>query len=120
MALFGRQTAEDQQRAEAWRDWLRSRNPLAIASLVLAIFSLIEFGVLIIFGVAGIVLGVMALGQLRRVGDGTEVVVPTDAEGTDPPVAQVHGHRLAWAGIVLSAVSLVVAGILYLLRHLKR
>jgi hypothetical protein len=66
MALFGRPTAEDRQRAESWRYWLQSRNPLAIASLVLGIFSLIEFGALLIFGIAGIVLGVTALAQLRR------------------------------------------------------
>jgi hypothetical protein len=119
MALFGRQTVEDQQRAEAWRDWLRSRNPLAIASLVLGIFSLIEFGALVIFGIAGIVLGVMALGQLRRAGEDGGAVVERE-EDSAPPVAQVHGHRLAWAGILLSALSLIIAAVLYLLPHLKR
>jgi ABC-type branched-subunit amino acid transport system permease subunit len=95
MALFGRPTAEDDQRAAAWRDWIHNRNPLAIASLVLGIFSFIEFGALLIFGVAGIVLGIIALRQLNRRS-------PNDAT---PPI----GHRLAWTGIVLSAVSLAIA-----------
>src|SRR5438105_15460762 len=98
MPLFGRPSPQDHQRAAAWRDWVYNRNPLAIASLVLGIFSFIEFGALLIFGVAGIVLGVMALRQLnRRVAD--------DASPR-------FGQRLAWTGIILSAVSLVVAVVL--------
>ncbi len=101
MPLFGRPSAEDQRRADAWRDWLRRRNPLAIASLVLGIFSLIEFGALLIFGVAGIALGVAALRQL-----------------SNPTASPPHGRRLAWSGIVLSVASLVVAAIVYLMpRH---
>src|SRR5438477_8772767 len=67
MALFGRPTAEDDRKAREWAQWFAQRNPLAIASLVLGIFSFIEFGALIIFGVAGIVLGVIALIQLSRI-----------------------------------------------------
>src|SRR3954451_20466987 len=66
MPLFGRPSAEDDQRAAAWRDWIQQRNPLAIASLVLGIFSFIELGALLIFGVAGIVFGILALRQLRN------------------------------------------------------
>jgi hypothetical protein len=90
---FGRPSLRDDQRAEAYAEWLRKRHPLAIASLVLGVFSLIEFGVLIVFGVAGIVLGVMALVQLRG--------------GT--PAGKTHGHALAWAGIVTSVASFVLA-----------
>ena len=124
MPLFGQQTEEDQQRAEAWRLWLRSRNPLAIASLVLGVFSLIEFGALLVFGIAGIVLGVMALAQLRRVvretagemAEAREVKVnPYEAPEMD--VRQVYGHRLAWTGIVLSVVSLVAAAFIYFAPH---
>jgi hypothetical protein len=97
MALFGRESPEDQRRADAWGLWLRRRHPLAIASLVLGIFSLIEFGVLLVFGIAGIALGVMALRQLKA----------QDPEGPD------RGHRMAWAGIVTSVVSLVIAAWLY-------
>jgi hypothetical protein len=103
MALFGRPSAQDDQRAAAYRDWVQQRNPLAIASLVLGVFSLIEFGALLIFGIAGIVLGWLALVQLRR--------PPAD---TTPP-AKPLGHRLAWTGIVLSVVSLIIAVILYTL-----
>ncbi len=105
MALFGRPTAQDEQRAQAWQAWLRQRNPLAIASLVLGIFSLIEFGAILIFGIAGIAAGIIALRQLRAAQRGTD----------SPP----QGHRLAWTGIVLSIVSLIVAAVLYfvLARH---
>ncbi len=101
MALFGRQTPQDEQKAQAYAHWIQQRNPFAIGSMVLGIFSLIEFGVLIVFGIAGISLGLIALRQLSRV---------------DPnePEARTRGHRLAWGGIVLSAISLILAGILYL------
>jgi hypothetical protein len=97
--LFGRTSERDEQRAIEYRDWLSQRNPLAIASLVLGVFSLVEFGALVIPGVASIVLGIMSLIQLRR-GD----------------TLRPRGHRLAYAGIVLSVVSLVFAAFLYLSR----
>lgn len=96
MAFLGRENEQDAKKADAWRDWLQRQHPYAIASFVLGIISLIEFGVLLVFGIAGIVLGAMALARLRS---------------NDP--AKPAGHRLAWAGIVLSVISLVIAGILY-------
>jgi hypothetical protein len=138
MALFGRPSERDEARAEAYRQWLRRRNPLAVASLVLGTFSLIEFGALLVFGVAGMVLGVIALAQLRRVNAGAERPasppgparpaalgyassdVPEPIDGRpyvdgqdDPPVPRTHGRRLAWAGIILSALSLVLAAVIY-------
>ena|SRR5688572_5598939 len=137
MALFGRPSEKDDARAEAYKQWLRRRNPLAVASLVLGIFSLIEFGALLVFGVAGIVLGFVALAQLRRTNAQAETAAPPAAsmaagltypssdvadpidgrpyvEADDgPPVAKTHGHRIAWAGIILSALSLVVAAVIY-------
>ena len=97
--LFGRPTAADDRKADACRDWLRRRNPLAIASLVLGVFSFIEFGALLLFGIAGILLGVLALRQLH----------------TSHPAASAPalGHRLAWTGIALSTASLVIAAVLY-------
>ena len=96
MPRFGRPTAEDDRKAQEWAQWFAQRNPLAIASLVLGIFSFIEFGALIIFGVAGIVLGIVALIQLSKAVDRTK------------------GHGLAWGGIALSAASLAIALLLYL------
>src|SRR2546423_4689595 len=104
MALFGRPTQQDERKAQAYAQWMQQRNPFAIASMVLGVFSLIEFGVLIVFGVASIVLGVVALRQLARVD-------PSD------PDAKPRGHRLAWGGIALSAISLICAAILYLQRR---
>ena len=98
--LFGRTSERDEQRAVAYRDWLSLRNPLAIASLVLGVFRLVELGALVVPGVASIVLGIMSLVQLRR---------------SDTP--RPRGHGLAYGGIILSVVSLVIAAFLYLPRH---
>jgi uncharacterized membrane protein SpoIIM required for sporulation len=98
MALFGRETERDQQRAEAWAQWFRAQNPYALASLVLGVFSLIEFGALLIFGIGGIVLGIVALRQIRARRD----------------EARPNGARLAWTGIITSVLSLVIATLLYL------
>ena len=96
MPLFGRPSAEDDRKAQEWAQWFAQRNPLAIASLVLGVFSFIEFGALIIPGVAGIALGMIALIQLGKVG------------------ARPRGHALAWSGITLSIASLAIALVLYL------
>lgn len=116
MALFGRPSPEDDRRAEEYRDWLQRRNPYAIASFVLGLFSLIEFGALIIFGLAGIVLGVVALVQLKRVTDAPQSVAyaegPTD-ESDEGSIPKTHGHVLAVVGIVFSVLSLIIAGLLY-------
>src|SRR4051812_23575475 len=97
--MFGRTSEQDEQRAIAYRDWLSQRNPLAIASLVLGVFSLVELGALVIPGLVSIVLGIISLVQLRR---------------NDSP--RPRGHGLAYAGIVLSLVSLIIAAFLYLSR----
>jgi hypothetical protein len=97
--MFGRTTERDEQKAIAYRDWLQERNPLAIASLVLGVFSLVELGALVVPGVASIVLGIMSLVQLRR--------------GSAP---RPRGHGLAYGGIVLSVISLIIAAFLYLPR----
>jgi hypothetical protein len=90
MPLFGRETPQDQQRADAWRDWLRRQHPLAIISLVLGVFSLVDFGVLILPAIVSIALGILAIRKLRR------------SEGLD-------GSRLAWIGMTLSFISLCIA-----------
>jgi hypothetical protein len=104
MALFGRPSERDEQKARAYAQWMQQRNPFAIASMVLGVFSLVEFGVLIIFGVGGIVCGVIALRQLSSI----------DLEDSS---AKPRGHRLAWGGIALSVISLIFAAILYLQRR---
>jgi hypothetical protein len=93
MALFGRETDRERQRAQEWAEWMQQRHPLAIASVVLGIFSLIELGAIPIFSIGGLVVGIMALRQLRR-----------------PGSPHARGHRLAVAGIVISSVALL-AGI---------
>src|SRR5689334_11009503 len=98
MALFGRPSPQDDANARAYADWLARRNPLAIASLVLGVFSLTHLGTLIIDSLAGLVLGTLALTQLRS-------PVPT----------KPHGHRLAWIGITTSLLSLAIAAVLYTL-----
>jgi hypothetical protein len=105
MPLFGRSTPEDDARAAAWRDWFRKRHPFALASFVLGVFSLIEFGAIFLFGIAGLILGVLALVQLRR-----RLSSATDAQQFDEmSPGATHGHYLACAGIACSAASLLLA-----------
>jgi hypothetical protein len=66
MALFGRETARDEQRASAWREWFIRQHPLALASAVLSIFSLTHFGTLWVDEIAGIIFGMIAIRQVRR------------------------------------------------------
>jgi hypothetical protein len=95
MALFGRPSEEDNRKAHAWAQWIRKRHPLAIVSFVLGVFSLIEFGAIFLFGIAGAVVGAIALMQLKR------------AREPGP----THGHWLAVIGIVCSLASVVVAAL---------
>ena len=66
MALFGRPTVQDQRREAFWRAWIQRQHPLALASLVLSVFSFTHFGTLWVDELAGIILGSIALAQLRR------------------------------------------------------
>ncbi|HTL28504.1 MAG TPA: DUF4190 domain-containing protein [Tepidisphaeraceae bacterium] len=94
MALFGRPTPEDHRRADAWREWIHRQHPLAIISLVLGVFSLVDFGVLIVPAIVSIVLAIVAIRRIRT--------------------THVHdGARLAWTGIALSTISLVIAAGVY-------
>jgi hypothetical protein len=101
MAWLGKPTQRDTQKAQAYRDWLQKQHPLAVISLVLGVVSIIEAGVLLVFGIGGAATGIIALTQLRR------------AAGCESPDVKRHGHRLAWSGIVLSCVSLAMAIALY-------
>ena len=131
MALFGRPNERDDWRARSWRDWLRRRNPLAIASFVMGCLSLTHAGLLLVDAVASIVLGVVALQQLRRAINptGFEVAIaaapgeparpePVRATGSNvpddaPAAPKTQGHGLAWAGITLGAISLAAALVIY-------
>lgn len=125
MALFGRPSAGDDQRARDWRDWLRRRNPLAVASFVLGCLSLTHAGLLLVDAVAAIVLGVVALNQLSRATApaGFEVAATPgeparpepghETRSDDSPLPKTHGRRLAWAGITLSSLSLAAAVVIY-------
>jgi hypothetical protein len=103
MAIFGRETERERERAAAWGQWMQQRHPLAIGSLVLGIFSLIELGAIPVFSLGGLVIGIAALRQLRR-----------------PRAAQLKGRRLAVAGIVISSLALLSGGALYLHSYLMR
>ena len=96
MAWLGRETAEEQRRAEAWREWFVRQHPLALASVVLSVFSLTHFGTLWVDEIAGIVLGVLAIRSAKR--------------GVS--------HRsvtLAYVGIVAGVLSLICAIVIYAL-----
>ena len=96
MALFGRETVEDRRRAEAWRGWFVRQHPLALASVVLSVFSLTHFGTLWIDEIAGIVLGVLAI---RAVKNG----------------ASRKAVTLAYVGVVTGILSLICAIVIYAL-----
>ena len=100
MAFFGRPTERDEAKAAAYRDWLLRRNPLAIASTVLGVFSLTHLGALWIDGIGAIVLGVLALRQLSR-------------QDTMGAAHAAQGRGLAWLGIVTASLSICIAIVLY-------
>lgn len=88
---FGRPKPHDEVRAAAYGEWLSSRDPFAIASFVLGLFSLIEFGAIFVFGIAGTILGTVALRRLNA------------------RMHQPNGRVLAVLGIGASVLSLLIA-----------
>jgi hypothetical protein len=96
MAWLGRETAEEQQRAEAWRAWFLRQHPLALASLVLSVFSLTHLGTLWVDEIAAILLGALAI---RAVKGGTSTKSIT----------------LAYVGITIGIISLICAVAIYAL-----
>jgi len=95
MALFGRETARDEQRVEAYRQWFTRQHPLALASTVLSIFSLTHFGTLFIDELLGIALGILAIRRVQKT-----------------PWRSV---RFAYVGIVTGIISLACAIVIYCL-----
>jgi hypothetical protein len=95
MPLFGRPSETDQRREAAYREWFTRQHPLALASLILSVFSLTHFGTLWVDEIAGIALGAIVIRQLRS--------------GRD----ERQGFWLAAAGIAVGVVSLCSAFVLY-------
>ncbi len=94
--MFGRQTKEDELKAQAYGRWLRERHPFALASLALGVFSLTHFGTLLVDSIAAIVLGILAIRNLRS-------AAPTYRAG----------FLFAYVGIAMGAISLAIALLLY-------
>ena len=110
MPLFGRPSAQDQQREAYWRGWIQRQHPLALASVVLAVFSLTHFGTLWVDEIAGIVLGVIVLTQLSR----------CRWRQTDTGEVRLGGDWLAWGGVVIGSVSLTIAIVIYFVLPARR
>ena len=107
MAIFGRPSERDQTREQSWRLWAQRQNPLALTSVVLSVFSLTHLGTLWVDTLAGITLGVVSLRQIAR----------ARAGNPDSPDwrAKTEGDKLAWAGIVVGAMTSALAFYLYFL-----
>jgi hypothetical protein len=101
MALFGRPSQGDDTRELAYRQWFARQHPLALPSLLLSAFSVTHFGTLWVDEIAGITLGVVALLGLAR--------SRKDVSGN----ARVEGDWLAWLGIAVGTISLIVAIVVY-------
>ena len=93
MALFGRETARDEQKVEAYRLWFTRQHPFALASAALSVFSLTHFGTLFADEIAGIALGAIAIRIVRR-GD-------------------ARSAKLAYVGVAVGAFSLICAIAIY-------
>ena len=107
MAIFGRPSERDEARELTWRLWLQRQNPLAITSVVLSVFSLTHLGTLWVDTLAGITLGVIALRQIASARAGRPV--------SPDWRSRTEGDRLAWAGIVVGAMTSALAFYLYFL-----
>jgi hypothetical protein len=101
MALFGRESPQDEQRVEAWRRWFVRQHPLALASAVLSLFSLTHFGTLWADEIAGIVLGVLAIRAAKG-----------EARACDPGESP-RGVAMAYVGVAVGVVSLICAIVIY-------
>lgn len=116
MALFGRPSERDEARAAGWAAWFRRQHPFALSSLPLSVFSLTHAGTLFVDEIAGIVLGVVALMQLARLREAAMQGGTID----DTADARAEGHWLAWGGIVVGALSLALALVIYFVLPARR
>ena len=105
MALFGRPSEKDDAREAAYRQWFARQHPLALASLLLGLFSLTHFGTLIVDEAVGVALGIIALMQIN-----SAHAVEANT-GADPP--RREGKWLARGGIAVGVVSFACAMVVY-------
>lgn len=98
MAIFGRESSASQQRAERFGQWIATRSPYALISMLLAILSLVDLLVVflsLLLGVAAIVTGFLGLADLKK-------------------RPHLMGRRLCGLGIVLGATGATVSIVLWL------
>ena len=107
MGWLGRETAEEQRRAEAWREWFVRQHPFALGSVVLSIFSLTHLGTLWVDEIAGIILGALAIRAARR-----------EARACDPGESP-RSVTMAYVGIVVGVISFLLAIAIYAWPHFK-
>ncbi len=98
MALFGRESRADTQRATRFKKWIEVRCPLALASVLLGIVSVVDAFTLVVgamAGVAAITTGVLGKRQIDK---------------------QPHwlGLRLCMAGMVLGGVGILCSLVMWL------
>jgi len=104
MALFGRESERDEQRAANYAAWFARQPALSLPSVLLSVFSLTHLGTLWVDEIAGIALGAIALVQLRRA---RQAPVASDRPGPR------EGDLLALGGIVVGMTSLALAILIY-------
>lgn len=92
MALFGRESDADAQRAQRVRDWVQRRSPFALVSGMLGVMAMLDSftGVLgVALGAAAIVLAVRGLRDLKQ-------------------RPHLVGRRLCCTGLALGSVGVLV------------
>ena len=107
MPLFGRPSEKDDAREAAYRQWFARQHPLALASLLLSLFSLTHFGTLIVDEAVGIAFGVVALVQMRP----GRLDEARSEEAGNRPLRE--GQWLARGGIAVGVVSFACAMVVY-------
>ncbi len=99
MALLGRDTEAQRQRAESVQAWVQARSPYALASAMLGLIAVVDALTLVIGAIAGLAAIAMAIrgfGDLRRLPGG-------------------FGRRLCYLGLGLGTLALTTSGLLWAL-----
>lgn len=97
MAMFGRETEADRDRAERIRDWAQARSPFALASMLFGLVALLDAFTLVIglgAGVLALAMGAMGLVDL----------------GKRP---HLLGGRLCKTGMMLGGLGLMASGAIW-------